>query len=110
MSPKPKKQKPQKAKEKKRKTPPSDLESDDSTSGTEAEAGEAETHCDGDAEEDNIRLLRSAVHVEYLQISETVQVKNKMVRRSRSPLGSLHTSTAPRSSNTKSNGQYHEEA
>ena len=101
MPPKnPKKQ----AGKKRRKEPPPEPESDDSTSGTEAEAGEAETHCDGDAEEDNIRLLRSAVHVEYLQISETVQVKNKMVRRSRSPLGSLHTSTAPRSSNTKSTG------
>mgnify|MGYP001404078301 CR=1 FL=1 len=89
---------------KRRKEPPPEPESDDSTSGTEAEAGEAETHCDGDAEEDNIRLSRRVVRDEDLQSSETVQAKNKMVRRSRSPLGSLHASTAPRSLNTKSTG------
>ena len=75
MSPKPKKQKPQKPKAKKRKTPPSDLESDDSTSGTESEKGEEEPNVAGDAEEDNIRLSKSAVHDEYVQTSETLQVK-----------------------------------
>ena len=75
MSPKPKKQKPQKPKAKKRKTPPSDLESEDSTSGTESEKGEEEPNVAGDAEEDNIRLSKSAVHDEYVQTSETLQVK-----------------------------------
>ena len=77
MSPKPKKQKPQKPKAKKRKTPPSDLESEDSTSGTESEKGEEEPNVAGDAEEDNIRLSKSAVHDEYVQTSETLQVKTK---------------------------------
>ena len=76
MPPKTKNPKKQAGK-KKRKEPTPEHESDDSASGTEAETGEAETHGDGDAEEDNIRLRRSAVHDKYLQISETLQVKNK---------------------------------
>ena len=57
----------EKEKEKKRKNPPSDLESDDSTSDTEAETGEVEANVAEDAEEDNIRLSKSAVHEEYVQ-------------------------------------------
>ena len=76
MSPKTKK--PPKQNEKKRKNPPAppEPESDDSTSGTEAETGHA-----GDVEEGNIRLSKSAVHEEYDQISETLQVKTKTGKR-----------------------------
>ena len=80
MSPKTKK--PPKQNEKKlllkRKNPPAppEPESDDSTSGTEAETGDA-----GDVEEENIRLSKSAVHEEYDQISETLQVKTKTGKR-----------------------------
>ena len=88
MSPKTKK--PPKQNEKKRKNPPAppEPESDDSTSGTEAETGDA-----GDVEEENIRLSKSAVHEEYDQISETLQVKTKTVRESRLRNGSLHASS-----------------
>ena len=55
---------------------PPEPESDDSTSGTEAETGHA-----GDVEEGNIRLSKSAVHEEYDQISETLQVKTKTGKR-----------------------------
>ena len=57
--------------------PPPDPETDDSASGTEETGAEADTNGNGDAEEDNIRLTKSAVHNEYLQTSETVEVKNK---------------------------------
>ena len=42
---------------------------------SEAETGEPDGA--GDAEEDNTRLLKSAVHDEYLQTLETVEVKSK---------------------------------
>ena len=42
---------------------------------TEAETGEPDGA--GDAEDDKTRLLKSAVHEEYLQTSETVEVKSK---------------------------------
>ena len=74
MSPKTKK--PPKQNEKKLPPAPPEPESDDSTSGTEAETGDA-----GDVEEENIRLSKSAVHEEYDQISETLQVKTKTGKR-----------------------------
>ena len=60
----------------KRKDPPP-VESEDSTSGSEAETGEGEPDDTGDAEEDNTRLSKSAVHAEYVRTSETFQVKSK---------------------------------
>ena len=60
---------------KKRKKDPPPVESDDSTSGSERESGELEPD---DAEKDNTtRLSKSAVHDEYLQPSETFEVKSK---------------------------------
>ena len=74
----PKNPKKQVGKKRKKDSPPPDPDTDDSASGTEGETGgEAETQGNGDAEEDNIRLTRSAVHNEYLQTSETVEVKSK---------------------------------
>ena len=60
----------------KRKDPPP-VESEDSTSGSEAETGEGEPDDTGDAGEDNTRLSKSAVHAEYVRTSETFQVKSK---------------------------------
>ena len=68
----------QAGKKRKKDSPPPDPDTDDSASGTEGETGgEAETQGNGDAEEDNIRLTRSAVHNEYNQTSESVEVKSK---------------------------------
>ena len=74
----PKNPKKQVGKKRKKDSPPPDPDTDDSASGTEGETGgEAETQGNGDAEEDNIRLTRSAVHNEYIQTSESVEVKSK---------------------------------
>ena len=74
----PKNPKKQVGKKRKKDSPPPDPDTDDSASGTEGETGgEAETQGNGDAEEDNIRLTRSAVHNEYNQTSESVEVKSK---------------------------------
>ena len=78
----PKNPKKQVGKKRKKDSPPPEPETDDSASGTEGETGgEAETQGNGDAEEDNIRLTRSAIHLEYLQTSETVEVKSKNVKK-----------------------------
>ena len=76
----PKNLKKQVGKKRKKDSPPPDPDTDDSASGTEGETGgEAETQGigNGDAEEDNIRPTRSAVHNEYNQTSESVEVKSK---------------------------------
>ena len=88
----------EKEKEKKRKNPPSDLESDDSTSDTEAEMGEVEANVAEDAEEDNIRLSKSAVHKEYVafRLQRHRRSKPRQERESRLRNGSRHASTVPR--------------